>query len=130
MSRRPRVMVCVTRQKTCERLIRVGKKLVNGSEGELVVVHVSRVGDNFLGSNDEGEALDYLFQEAKNAGANLTVIRSDNILNTLLDQAKKNNITEIVMGESPEAGSGPNLIQNMERMLPKVKFNIIPTRHN
>ena len=91
MSRRPRVMVCVTRQKTCERLIRVGKKLVNGSEGELVVVHVSRVGDNFLGSNDEGEALDYLFQEAKNAGANLTVIRSDYNLTPKLAKAKNNN---------------------------------------
>jgi len=123
----PRVMVCITRQKTCERLIRVGKRLVNGSNGDLSVVHVARVGDNFLGSSDEGEALDYLFQVAKQAGAELTVLRSENVLNTLLDFAKRNNITEIVMGESPDAGSGTNIIQNMERMLPGIKFNIVPS---
>ena len=30
-------MVCVTRQKTCERLIKIGQRLVNG-EGKLMVV--------------------------------------------------------------------------------------------
>jgi K+-sensing histidine kinase KdpD len=121
----PKVMVCVTRQKTCERLIRIGKKLTNGV-GQMTVVHVTKAGDNVLGNPDEGEALEYLFQVSKKAGAEMTVLRSDNILNTLLDYAKKNKITEIVMGESPEPGSKNSLIHNMEQMLPGVKFNVIP----
>ncbi len=121
-----RVMVCVTRQKTCERLIRIGQRLVNG-EGKLMVVHVAKTGDNVLGNPDEGEALDYLFQVSKQAGADMTVLRSDNILNTLIDFAKKNRITEIVMGESPDPGSSDSIINNMEFMLPGVKFNVIPS---
>lgn len=123
----PRVMVCVTRQKTCERLIKIGQKLVNGQEGTLKVVHVTKTGVNVLGNPDEGEALEYLFQVSKQAGAEMTVLRSDNILNTLLDFAKKNNITEIVMGESPDPNSSNSIIHNMEYMLPGVKFNVIPS---
>jgi len=123
----PRVMVCVTRQKTCERLIKVGQKLVEGTEGTITVVHVTKVGENFLGNPDEGEALDYLFQVSKQAGADMTVLRSDDILNTLLDFAKKNNITEIVMGESPAPGSSTSIIHNMEHMLPGIKFNVVPS---
>jgi K+-sensing histidine kinase KdpD len=124
----PRVMVCVTRQKTCERLIKVGQKLINGTAGgKLTVVHVTKVGVNVLGNPDEGEALDYLFQVSKQAGADMTVLRSENILNTLLDYARKNDITEIVVGESPDPGSGNSIIHNMEYMLPGVRFNVVPS---
>ena len=123
----PRVMVCVTRQKTCERLIKSGQKLVNGQkDGALKVVHVTKTGVNVLGNPDEGEALEYLFQVSKQAGAEMTVLRSDNIVNTLLNFAKKNQITEIVMGESPDPHSSNSIIRNMEQMLPGVKFNVIP----
>jgi len=123
----PKVMVCVTRQKTCERLIKIGQKLVNGQkDGVLKVVHVTKTGDNVLGNPDEGEALEYLFQVSKQAGAEMTVLRSDNVVNTLLDFAKKNQITEIVMGESPDPQSRTSIIYNMEQMLPGVKFNVIP----
>ena len=123
----PRVMVCVTRQKTCERLIKIGQKLVNGQDGTLNVVHVTKTGVHVLGNPDEGEALEYLFQVSKEAGADMTVLRSDNILNTLLDFAKKNQITEIVMGESPDPNSNDSIIHNMEYMLPGIKFNVIPS---
>jgi len=123
----PKVMVCVTRQKTCERLIKIGQKLVNGQkDGVLKVVHVTKTGDNVLGNPDEGEALEYLFQVSKQAGAEMTVLRTDNVVNTLLDFAKKNQITEIVMGESPDPQSRTSIIYNMEQMLPGVKFNVIP----
>ncbi|HHU49551.1 MAG: universal stress protein UspA [Caldicoprobacterales bacterium] len=125
----PRVMVCVTRQKTCERLIKIGQKLVDGQKGTLNVVHVTKTGVNVFGNPDEGEALEYLFQVSKQAGAEMTVLRSDNILNTLLDFAKKNKITEIVMGESPDPNSSESIIHNMEYMLPGVKFNVIPSFH-
>lgn len=121
-----RVMVCVTRQKTCERLIKIGRKLVNG-EGKLTVVHVIKSEANVLGNPDEGEALEYLFQVSKQAGADMTVLRSEDILNTLLDYAKENHITEIVMGESPDPGSANSIIRNMEQMLPDIKFNVIPS---
>lgn len=35
------VMVCVTQQKTCDRLIRYGSNLVKGAKGELFIIHVA-----------------------------------------------------------------------------------------
>lgn len=95
-------MVCVTQQKTCDRLIYEGAKLLNGEQGELFVIHVAQNGLNFLGNSKEGEALEYLFEKAKKYGANLTVIRSVDILKTLVDLADKNDITHIILGESGE----------------------------
>ena len=124
----PRVMVCITRQKTCERLIKVGKKLVNGSNGELSVIHVAKAGDNFLGSNDEGEALDYLFHVSKEAGAEMTVLRSDHVVDTLVNFARKNNISIVIMGESPSSpqNSDRNIIQEMGKRLPDLEIRIVP----
>lgn len=123
----PKVMVCVTRQKTCERLISVGQKFINGSSGEISIVHITKVGENFLDNPDEGEALEYLFQVSKQAGADMTVLRSENVLNTLMDYAKKNKITDIVMGESLESENNSNIIRNMERLLPGININVVPT---
>lgn len=41
------IMVCVTQQKTCERLIKKGKELKDKIDGELHVVHVAREDENF-----------------------------------------------------------------------------------
>ena len=95
-------MVCVTQQKTCDRLIYEGAKLLKEEQGELFVIHVAQNGLNFLGNSKEGEALEYLFEKAKKYGANLTVIRSIDILKTLVDLVDKNNITHIILGESGE----------------------------
>lgn len=94
------IMVCVTQQKTCDRLIYEGAKLLRGEDGELFVIHVAQEGLKFLGNSKEGEALEYLFDKAKKYGANLTVIRSMDILKTFSDLVDKNNITHIILGES------------------------------
>ncbi len=93
------IMVCVTQQKTCDRLIYEGAELLKDEEGELFVIHVAQEGFNFLGHSKEGEALEYLFDKAKKYGANLTVIRSMDILQTFCDLVDKNNITHIILGE-------------------------------
>jgi len=120
-------MVCVTRQKTCERLIKVGERIAKENKCGLSVVHVAKTGVNFLGNPDEGEALDYLFSVSKKAGADMTVLRSENVLNTLVDYAMNNGISEIVLGQSPKSQSDTNIIKQLEQKLPRVKFRIIPS---
>ena len=70
------VMVCVTQQKTCDRLIRYGHEVLDGQEGELFIIHVAPKDFKILGSSEEGEALDYLYGKAIEYGANLTVVRT------------------------------------------------------
>lgn len=121
-----KVMVCVTRQKTCERLIKVGQNLSTKLEAQLQVIHVAKVGENFLGNPDEGEAVEYLFQKSKTAGAEMTVLRADDIIDTLVQYAKKNNIDVIVLGEGPSSKGDENIIKQLEKRLPEVELKIIP----
>ena len=96
------VMVCVTQQKTCDRLIKRGRDILGDESGELIIMHVAHYQFKFLGNSKEGEALDYLYEKALIYGASLTVIRSNNVLETLIEQVAKNRITHVVIGESRE----------------------------
>ncbi len=119
-----KVMVCVTQQKTCERLILEGYKLVKTKDDKLYVIHVVSQGEKFLEYIDDGEALEYLFNVSKKAGADLTVLRSKNILKAMIDFAKENHITHIVMG-TPPATKKVNDISiglQLQDALPDVQF--------
>lgn len=123
------IMICVTRQKACERLIKAGKQMAKGhADARLYVVHVAKKGENFLGNPDEGEALDYLFEVSKEAGAQMTVLRSDHVVDTLVDFARKNGVSVVVMGESPgSSGDGVrNIIHEMEKCLPDLELKVVP----
>jgi K+-sensing histidine kinase KdpD len=113
------IMVCVTQQKTCDRLIRHGSELQKGSKGDLYIIHVAPDYDKFLGNAKEGEALDYLYEKALEYGANLTVIRSNNILDTLVDLVKKNKIDHVVMGVTGNADDQDNLVAQFSRRIEK-----------
>lgn len=101
------VMVCVTQQRTCERLIKFGHDLLGKSRGELFIIHVAHYEFKFLGNSEEGEALEYLYEKALEYGANLTVVRSNHVLDTLVDLVEKNKITQVVLGQT-----GQNRLEN------------------
>lgn len=119
------IMVCVTRQKNCQRLIKQGKKVSDELDGKLYVIHVVKTGTNFLGNPDESEALEFLYQISNNVGADMAVLRSDNIIETIINFAKDNNISHIVLGEPPKTKNN-NIIETIESLLPNVKLKIIP----
>lgn len=118
-------MVCVTRQKNCERLIKYGKKISDEFNGKLFVIHVAKTGTSFLGNPDESEALEFLYQISNSAGADMAVLRSDNIIDTIINYAEENNISHIVLGEPPKGKSGSSIIENLEKSLPDIKFKIL-----
>ncbi len=121
-------MVCVTQQKTCDRLIKHGADFLGAEEGELFVIHVAKYGFNFLGNSQEGEALEYLYEKAKEYGANLTVIRSNDVLKTLMDLTEKNHISHIVLGESSEADQKNDMVKNLKKKIKrKATLEVIPS---
>lgn len=128
MNRENNIMVCVTKQKTCEKLIQSGVKIKEQRGGDLFVVHVAPTGWNFLGNSKEGEALDYLFEISKAVGADMTVLRSSEVVKTITDFCVKNNITIIVMGESPEISEDNNIILKLSKKLDKnVELEVVST---
>ena len=83
------VMVCVTQQKTCDRLIKYGHELLAGEKGELYIIHVAPKAFKFLGNSQEGEALDYLYEKALEYRLNHTVLISNNIIDNLNNKQNK-----------------------------------------
>lgn len=121
------VMVCVTQQKTCERLIRYGHEALKDEEGELFIIHVAPDDFKFLGKSKEGEALDYLYEKAMEYGANLTVVRSNNILETLTELAEKNNISQVILGQPGKAKSDSTMVQKLrKRIMGKAEVTVVP----
>jgi len=116
------IMVCVTRQRACERLIKRGVALKK--EGmDMAVVHVARTGDDLMGNPVEGEALDILFSVSKANGAVMYMLRSDNVLATLEEFALEHHVKIIIMGSAPGDGGLETVL--MEK-LPDVEFHIVP----
>ena len=122
------IMICVTQQKTCERLIKAGVRLQEKHEGDIFVVHVAPEGWKILGNSKEGEALDYLFDISKKVGANMTVLRSKEVIKTILEFCQKHSIGSIILGESREKSTENNLITKLSKKIPSgVELQIIPT---
>ena len=123
------VLVCVTRQKACEQLIRVGARLAREGDMGLMVVHVAPFGENILGNPQEGEALDYLFTIAKQYGAAMQMLRSDHVVSALQRFALENHVATIVMG----ASRGDNtliaeLTRALEEHAPTVRIDVVDSQ--
>ncbi|SCY27389.1 adenine nucleotide alpha hydrolase family protein [Alkaliphilus peptidifermentans] len=128
MKNKKHVMVCVTQQKTCERLINIGVDYREKDLGDLYVVHVAPEGVNFLGNSREGEALDYLFEISKEVNADMTVLRSSNVVKTIIEFCQKNNIGRIILGESLETSPENSVIAKLSKAISKtVDITVIPT---
>lgn len=110
-------MVCVTQQKTCDRLIKHGRDYLGDANGELFIIHVAHSAFNFLNKTREGDALEYLYEKALEYGANLTVVKADNVLDTLVDLIKKNKITHVILGESGEVQNSNNILVKLEQKI-------------
>lgn len=111
------VMVCVTQQKTCDRLIRYGHQVLGEDTGRLFIIHVAPKDVKILGNSREGEALDYLYEKAIEYGANLTVVRSNNILETLVKLVDENEIHQVILGQSGHMNNEKSLITNFREKI-------------
>lgn len=127
MKQKKRVLVCVTQQKSCERLIDFGVESLNSSEDELHVIHVVKENWKYFGQLEEKDALEYLFEASKKHHAMLTVIKAKDIEKALADFSEKYKITDIVMGESLERSEQQNMINRLqEKTRLQVKFLVVP----
>lgn len=121
-----RVMVCVTDQKVCEKLIYNALKILETSPGEIYVIHVSK--ESVIQNEESGEALEYLFGICNKFSASLTVVKSDNVLDSLVDAALRNKIDTIIMGESRNADPNTSIICDLRAKLgEKIDINVVPT---
>ena len=123
------VMVCVTGQRSCERLIVHGVKRSepdeNGVRPSLFIVHCVLNGQKFMNSIDEADAIDYLFTCAQYAGAELTILRTDNVQQTLADFAHEHDVGVIILGAPGEQGEhNGKFARGLRELLPDIEFDV------
>jgi len=128
MVKKGNVMVCVTQQKTCERLIKRGnefKKLFHA--GELFVFHLVLGNHKFLDSEKESNALEYLFSVTKAENGKMVVTRADDVLKSIKEFVKENEICDIILGESCEAQDDyeNSFVEILDKMLPNVNIHVV-----
>ena len=120
------ILVCITQQKNCERLIRRGAtEQKNLGAQELHVIHVTGTNRHFLQNEKEGEALEYLFDVSKGLGANLIVLKSDEIEQTIADYAVHHHVKHIILGASHEKDNEHRFYNTLKSLIPMVSLIVV-----
>lgn len=122
LNRYNNVLACVTQQKSCERLIHKAATL-KAENGTLYVIHVSKQKWNFLDNTRDGEAMEYLFSVCKPYGADLTVLNSDRVAETIAQFAQHYQVELIVIGETPE-GQSNEFARKLQNLLEGSRIEI------
>ena len=94
-----RIMVCVTPQKSCERLIAKGAARARDMDGQFVVIYVNNKQD-LNRELKEHKILLELFELAKDLGGTVSILTGEKVCDTLANFSKENKITHIIMGKS------------------------------
>lgn len=125
------IMVCVTNQRSCDRLMARGMERAAEVKGgaRLHVVHCVETGRNFMNAAYESDAIEYLFTAAQLAGADLSLLRAENVDDALVDYALEHDVDLIILGEG-STGSLPrdHISIRLQRRLPGVGFDVVPTK--
>jgi len=96
------VLVCVTVQKECERLILAGKRLADNARIPLKVLHVAEQDTAPLGCTDTQEALNDLYALSRQAGAEMTLLYSTDVRQAIVDYAHQVNAVCVVVGSNKQ----------------------------
>ena len=118
------VLVCVTGQLSCERLIVAGARFAAASEGTLYVLHVARAGNRVLGYANEAEALEYLLGVSVSHGADMMVIKNDDVIGTIARQAREHGVGVLVAGRAADY-KGWDMLDELKLRIPDVEFEIL-----
>ncbi len=121
-----RIMVCVTQQKACERLLKKANLLKDSATDEVYVVHVIKDNWKYFGEFKGSDALDFLFEISAEYGASMHVFKAGDIVDKLSEFACEHKIDVIVMGESKEVKKHQNMIYRLKsRIKRELEFDIV-----
>ena len=96
------VLVCVTRKDSAKKLIEYGKQFVLDDNDKLFIINIGSYEMYYLNKTEEEQGLDYLYELALKAGADIKVIRSNNAGESLFNYIKENEISRVVIEESKQ----------------------------
>ena len=122
----PCVMVCVTQQESCLRLIEAGARIAKEENLPLSVISVFRESKR-MNANDGG-LLENLFVCAQKYNATMNVYFNDSPSLVVAVAAKKNNASILVTGFPAEGSSG--FIARIHDILPELTITMVDSESN
>ncbi len=117
----PCVMVCVTPQQSCRKLIEAGSRIAREENLPLSVISVFKE-SNGLNAN-EGGVLEDLFQCAKSHNASMDIFFNNSPELVVAVAAKKHNATTLVTGFPANGSSG--FIAHIHEILPDLPITMV-----
>ena len=117
---KPSVLVCVTGQYDCDRLINAGfeKAVELGLELHVLTVHIPVSNCSFM--SDE---IEHLYRVSKDLGADMTIVFNSDAPKTAVDFAKKINAKHIITGIPDDKPFG--FVDTVHELLPKSHLTIV-----
>lgn len=118
--KKPSVLVCVTGQYDCDRLIRAGfeKAAEIGAELHVLCVHTP-VNDISLLSDE----IEYLYRTSKDLGADMTIAFNRNAPRCAAEYAKKVNARYLYTGMPDHRPNG--FVLTLHEMLPRLVITMV-----
>lgn len=114
------VLVCVTGQRDCDRLIRVGKRIADSRSIPLQVLCVQPTSSGF---DADGDELEYLRQTARDAQAEMSVYFHDDAPLMAAGFVKNIRAEHIVTGMAETPVNG--FVEILHKLLPKIPISMV-----
>ena len=124
MSDAETVLVCVTDQTSCGRLIRYGRQRADETGSLLRVLHVRTREKTMMGNPDITSALNDLYSQAREAEAEMEIVSSQDVEGTIADYARKCHASLVVLGETPR-DRFPPMADRLSPRLPGVPMEVV-----
>lgn len=120
LPKRTSILVCVTGQRDCDRLIRTGHRLADSHQVELQVLCVQPVS---AGYDANGEELEYLRQTARDADAEMTVFFHDDAALIAVGFIKQVGAIHVVTGMAETPLNG--FVDTIHQMVPSIPISMV-----
>ncbi|MBB6218286.1 K+-sensing histidine kinase KdpD [Anaerosolibacter carboniphilus] len=115
------ILVCVTDQKSCERLITAGYLLSKALDLRLKVLSVQ---PSNQAKNLRETPLEYLFNVCKSLDAEMQVYWGDNGSNVAVDYIRRNKVAHLVFGV-PEKMVEGNFVHDVHQAFSDIPISIV-----
>ena len=123
MDERPPILVLVTLQRACARLIRHGADMALSQHSPLHVLHVVVSGGHDAPEPMlDAQTLDYLYALCGEAGALMTVLTAEVPLTAMAEYASTQGVRQVVMGGGEQASG---IAESLAQLLPGVQVMIL-----
>ncbi|SHN59215.1 hypothetical protein [Desulfitobacterium chlororespirans] len=120
------ILVCVTDQKNCARLIKAGNTL---AESLAVKMKILSVQPSSQMQKLEETYLEYLFNVCKSLNAEMKVYWGDDVNRIAVDYIRHNGIRQLVVGEPEEMKPG-NFVYEVHQAFPDLPILIVDRLNN